>query len=96
MILVVNTNTPSLICDLQELYRYLVDDLVIQFWQGLKGGGFTVKSEMVSRRRKVRREYSNGRETRWTMKELKGLFELKVAIPLIRYRKKHRIETLRN
>ena len=29
---------PGLVCDLQELYRYLVDDFVVGFCQGLKGG----------------------------------------------------------
>jgi len=46
---------PSLVCDLQELYRYLVDDFVIQFCQGLKERDFTVKSEAVSRKRKDKR-----------------------------------------
>ncbi|MBQ04650.1 hypothetical protein CL673_08125 [Candidatus Bathyarchaeota archaeon] len=27
-----------MVCDLQELYRYLVDDFVVGFCQGLKGG----------------------------------------------------------
>jgi len=35
---------PSLVCDLQELYRYLMDDFVIGFCQGLKTGDFTTKS----------------------------------------------------
>ena len=44
---------PSLVCDLQELYRYLVDDFVIQFCQGLRNRDFMVKSESMSLKRKA-------------------------------------------
>jgi CRISPR/Cas system-associated endonuclease Cas1 len=48
---------PSLVFDLQELYRHLMDDFTIQFCQGLKESHFTVKSESTSRKRKGKREY---------------------------------------
>jgi CRISPR/Cas system-associated endonuclease Cas1 len=51
----VQNGKPSLVCDLQELYRYLVDDFVIQFCKGLKERDFTVKSESISRRRMGKR-----------------------------------------
>jgi CRISPR/Cas system-associated endonuclease Cas1 len=35
---------PSLVCNLQELYRYLVDDSMIQFYQRLKKRDFKVKA----------------------------------------------------
>ena len=85
---------PSLVCDLQELYRYLVDDFLIQFCQDIKKNNFTVKSESVSR--KGKREYLNDAETRRMMKELNEYFESKVDIPLIRHGKRQRIETLIN
>ena len=87
---------PSLVCDLQELYRYLVDDFVIQFCQDLGKRDFTVKSESVSRSRKGKREYLNDAKTRRMMKELQGYFELRVELPLIRQGKRQRIETLIN
>ena len=87
---------PSLVCDLQELYRYLVDDFVINFCQGLNERDFTVKSEVVSRKRKGKREYLNDAETRRMMGELERYFELKVDIPLIRHGKRQRVETLIN
>jgi CRISPR-associated protein Cas1 len=92
----VQVGKPSLVCDLQELYRYLMDDFVIQFCQGLKERDFAVKSESVSRKRKGKREYLNDKMTRRMMKELEGYFELKVEIPLIRHGKKQRVETLIN
>ena len=87
---------PSLVCDLQELYRYLVDDFVIQFCQALGKRDFTVKSESVSRNRKGKREYLNDAETRRMMKELQEYFDTKVEIPLKRHGKRQRLETLIN
>ena len=87
---------PSLVCDFQELYRYLIDDFVIQFCQGLKKRDFTVKSESITRKRKGKREYLNNAETRRMMKELQEHFESMVDIPLMRQGNRQRIETLIN
>jgi len=92
----VQVGKPSLVCDLQELYRYLVDDFVIQFCQGLKGRDFTVKSESASRKRKGKREYLNDVETKRMMREFEMYFESKVEIPLIRHGKRQKLETLIN
>jgi CRISPR-associated endonuclease Cas1 len=80
----VQVGKPSLVCDLQELYRSLLDDFVVQFCQGLKNRDFIVKSENMSRKR------------RGMMKELERHFESKVDIPLIRVGKRQKIETLIN
>jgi len=87
---------PGLVCDLQEPYRYLVDDFVIHFCQSLGKRDFTVKSEAVSRKRMGKREYLNDAETRRMIRELHDYFESKVDIPLIRHGKSQRIETLIN
>ena len=87
---------PSLVCDLQELYRHLIDDFVVEFCKDLKTKDFTTKSESVSRSRKGRREYLNDSETRLMMKELERYYESKVEIPLIRYGKRQKLETLIN
>ena len=92
----VQVGKPSLVCDLQELYRYLVDDFVVQFCQSPKEKDFMVKSESVSRKRKGKREYLNDTDTKRMMKELEGFFESKVDIPRIRHGKRQRIETLIN
>lgn len=78
------------------MYRYLVDDFVIRFCQGLKERDFEVKSESVSRKRKGKREYLNDAETKQMMKELQEYFESKVDIPLIRHGRRQRFETLIN
>ena len=52
----------SLVCDFMELFRYLVDDLVIQFCQGLNERDFTVKSEALSRRARKRKHQNPASE----------------------------------
>ena len=47
---------PSLVCDFEELYRYLIDDFVVQYSQGLKLSDFTTKVVDASKNRKGRRE----------------------------------------
>lgn len=85
---------PSLVCDLQELYRHLVDDFLIQYCKKLRTRDFTPKAERVSRKRKGKREYLNGSQTRRLMKQLNALFETIVEIPRMRLGKKQTIETL--
>jgi len=43
---------PSLICDFQELYRYLVEDFVIQFCRSLQKKDFIMKTDDFSAERK--------------------------------------------
>jgi CRISPR-associated protein Cas1 len=43
---------PSLVCDFQELYRYLIDDFVIQYCKGLAKRDFMFKSEKLSGQKK--------------------------------------------
>ncbi len=50
---------PSLVCGFQELYRYLIDNFLIQYCQSLKRKDFVVKTEGLSRKRKDKREYLN-------------------------------------
>jgi CRISPR-associated protein Cas1 len=71
----VQVGKPSLVCDLQELYRSLLDDFVVQFCQGLKNRDFIVKSENMSRKRRGKRQYLNDAETKRLMKELERHFE---------------------
>ena len=87
---------PNLVCDLQEPYRHLMDDFVIQFCQDIKERNFTVKDENVSRKKKGQRQYLNDAETRHMMKGLERYFESKIEIPLMRYGDKQKPETLIN
>jgi CRISPR/Cas system-associated endonuclease Cas1 len=87
---------PSLVCDFQELYRYLMDDFLIQYCQNLKVRDFTVKSERLSRNKMAKREYLNDPKTSDLMKKLNLYFEGKVEIPRIKYGRRQSLETLIN
>jgi len=86
---------PSLVCDFQELYRFLVDDLVIAYSKNLKKSDFVFKTEMYSDK-KSKRQYLNERKTKGLTKELNTLFRSKVEIPRIKVGKRQEIETLIN
>jgi CRISPR/Cas system-associated endonuclease Cas1 len=92
----VQHGNPSLVCDFQELYRYLIDDFLIQYCQSLRAKDFLVKTEKISRRKKGKREYLNNIQTRHLMKQLDAFFVLKFEIPRIRVGAKQTIETLIN
>jgi len=85
---------PSLVCDLQELYRHLVDDFLVQYCRRLRKKDFTTKAESVSRKRKGKREYLKGSQTRQLMKQLNAFFETIVEVPRMRIGKRQTIETL--
>jgi CRISPR-associated protein Cas1 len=87
---------PSLVCDLMELYRYLIDDFVIQFSQGLKPKDFVMKGERTTRKRWGKREYLNTSKTRELEKGLDELFEGIVEVPRIRHGRRQTLGTLIN
>jgi len=87
---------PSLVCDFQELYRYLIDDFLIQYCQNLKVKDFTVKTERLSRNKKAKREYLNDLKTSDLMKRLNAYFEGEVEIPRIKHGNRQTLDTLIN
>jgi CRISPR-associated protein Cas1 len=87
---------PSLVCDFQEMYRYLVDDFLIQNCQNLRKKDFTTKTESVTRKRKGRREYLNDSQTRHLMKRLDAFFAGIVEVPRMKVGQRQTIETLIN
>jgi CRISPR/Cas system-associated endonuclease Cas1 len=87
---------PSLICDFQELYRYLVEDFVIKYCRNLRKRDFIIKNEDFSTNRKGKREYLNDSVTHDLVKEINQYFQQKIRIPRIRMGKEQKIETLIN
>jgi CRISPR/Cas system-associated endonuclease Cas1 len=87
---------PSLVCDLQELYRYLIDDFVMEFCQGLKSRDFVVKGERTTRKRWGKREYLNSSKTRELERGLNELFENWVKVPRIKHGSRQTLGTLIN
>lgn len=87
---------PSLVCDMMELYRYLIDDFLIVFSQTLTARDFTVKTEWYSTNRLGKRQVLNREKTRELSQRLNQYFESKVNIPRIKHGKNQTIETLIN
>jgi CRISPR-associated endonuclease Cas1 len=86
----------SLVCDFQELYRYLIDDFLIQYCQGLNKKDFVTKTENTNRKRKGKREYLSDSETKELLGELNKFFESRVKVTRIRNGENQMIETLIN
>lgn len=84
---------PSLVCDFEELYRYLIDDFLVQYCKELKKRDFVMKSETY-RNRRGKREYLNDKKTKVFMKKLNAFFQSTVEIPRIRIGKRQEVETL--
>jgi CRISPR-associated protein Cas1 len=85
---------PSLVCDFQELYRFLIDDFVIEYCQKLAEKHFTTKTENLSRKKQAKREYLNDIKTRDFSNKMNLYSERSTNIPRIRVGKKQTIETL--
>jgi CRISPR-associated protein Cas1 len=85
---------PSLVCDFIELYRYQVDNFLIDYARNLTPRDFVVKSEDYSKRRKGKRQYLNEELTNKLIKKLNAYFERKVEIPRIKVGKRQKLETL--
>ena len=87
---------PSLVCDFIELYRYLIDDLIIEFSQTLTPKDFTVKTEWYSPNRLGKRQVLSMEKAKELTQKLNQLFETKVDIPRFRHGKSQTVETLIN
>jgi CRISPR-associated protein Cas1 len=85
---------PSLICDFMELYRYLIDDFVIDHCKRLQKKDFIMKYEDFSANRKGKREYLNDALTHDLMRSLNEYFTTKVEVSRIRMGETQEIETL--
>jgi len=86
----------SLVCDFQELYRYLIDDFLINYCQLINKKDFKMKIESASHGKKGKREYLTDSKTKNLLEELNKFFEKKVEIKRIRNGEHQTIETLIN
>jgi CRISPR-associated protein Cas1 len=87
---------PSLICDFMELFRYLVDDFVIQYCRDVQKKDFIIKNEDFSRAKKGKREYLNDSLTNDLVIGLNQYFQKTVKVSRIRIGESQEIETLIN
>ena len=87
---------PSLVCDLEELYRHLVDDFVIDYCKNLKPKDFRAKEDTFSGK-KTKRLYLNQSLNNDFIASLNKYFTRKVSVSRIRMKsKKQELETLIN
>jgi CRISPR/Cas system-associated endonuclease Cas1 len=87
---------PSLVCDVQELYRHCIDDFLIQYGQDLRKKDFVVKTESRSRTKQGQRAYLNDASTSDLVKNIHEFFESKVEHPRTRVGTQQTITTLIN
>jgi len=87
---------PALLCDFQELYRYLIDDFLIQYCQIIKKKDFIMKSEELTKNKIGYRMFLNDLKTDELMEELNKIFDRVVNIPALKHGEKQTIETLIN
>jgi CRISPR-associated protein Cas1 len=86
-------NRPSLVCDLQELYRYLIDDFLIEYCKKLSEKDFSIKSEMFNDKR-GKRIYLNDSKTDELTNDLRKFFRTRVKIRRLRNGLNQEIESL--
>lgn len=87
---------PSLVCDLMERYRYMIDDFIIQYCKDLKKKDFAMQREDYSSNRKGERQYLSKPLAKDMMTRLNSFFESTVDVPRIRHGNKQTVETLIN
>ena len=79
-----------------ELYRYLIDDFLIEYCRNLKSTDFKVKTENVARNKQGKREYLLDNITRKIMKRLELHLQSNIEIPRTKHGNNQTIETLIN
>jgi CRISPR-associated protein Cas1 len=86
---------PSLVCDFEELYRYLIDDFLIGYVQKLTLKDFTAKTEMFNGKR-GKRIYLNKTKNKELFKILYDYFRSIVRVPRMNRGKSQEVESLIN
>ena len=85
---------PSLVCDMQDLYRYLIDDFLIERCHKLRKRDFVVVTDFMMRLKMGKRIHLCEYETDSLAEGLNGLFNREVEIPRIRYGERQTLDTL--
>jgi CRISPR-associated protein Cas1 len=86
---------PSLILDLQDIYRYIADDLVIGYARTIKDRDFFLSMDDYAGR-KGKREFLNAAKRKEFLDSFDTHFDKVVNIPRIRKGNKQQLETLIN
>ncbi len=87
---------PSLVCDFQELYRYLIDDLLIERCSRYHKNDFVLVTDFMMHLRMGKKIHLCEYETNELAEALGLLFERMVDIPRIKVGKRQTLNTLIN
>jgi len=87
---------PSLVCDIQDVYRYLIDDYLIERGKKLRKKDFVVVTDFMMKLKMGKRIHLCKFETDSLADGLNGVFNREVEIPRIRHGKKQTLDTLIN
>jgi CRISPR-associated protein Cas1 len=87
---------PSLVCDFQELYRYLIDDFILQQFMMLRKSDLVLKEEICSPSRRGKRHYLRKQENNDFTRKLNKHFTSIVEVPRMKVGDRQEIETLIN
>lgn len=85
---------PSLVCDFQELYRYLIDDFLIERRKKFHKKDFVIVTDFIMRLKMGKKIHLCEFEAGRLAEDLSAFFERKVNIPRIRHGKKQTLDTL--
>jgi CRISPR-associated protein Cas1 len=88
-------NRPSLVCDFEELYRYLIDDYLLSYCQKLTTKDFCAKTETFNGK-KGKRIYLNKIKNRELINNLYNFFRSEVIVPRMNRGAKQELESLIN
>ena len=87
---------PSLVCDFQDLYRYLIDDYLIERGRKLRKNDFIVVTDFMMRLKMGKRIHLCEYEADSLADGLNNLFNHTVEISRIRHGKRQTLDTLIN
>jgi len=85
---------PSLVCDFMELYRYLIDDFLIERRTKFNKRDFVAVTDFVLHLRMGKRIHLCEFEAGRLAEDLNRLFERKVEVPRIKHGKRQTLDTL--
>lgn len=85
---------PSLICDMLEPFRYLMDNFVLENARKFTPKDFELKAEIFSKKRKGKRQYLKNKKQKDFFEKLNAYFKSTVNVPRVRRGRKQEIESL--
>jgi CRISPR-associated endonuclease Cas1 len=87
---------PSLVCDFQELYRYLIDDFLIERCQKLRKKDFVLVTDFMMHLKMGKKIHLKEYETDSLAEDLSAFFDRMVDVERIKVGKRQTVDTLIN